>query len=84
LPGGEVVGLSSNVVVKIELKYSGTSRALDYSISLEGNPSDEGNDVGDELEFGFNDTFRPVLVGLSSSIHADEGDDEGEALIGAV
>ena len=66
------------------LKYSGSTGAFNYSASLQGNNNDDGNDPADELEFGFNYNAGPVLVGLATSIRADEGEDEGGTLVGAI
>lgn len=66
------------------LKYSGQSGGLSYSASVQGNPEDEGNDAGDQIELGFNYSLAGFVVGLATSIHADDGEDEGGALIGGV
>lgn len=66
------------------LKYSGTTSAISYAASLQGNPQDEGNDVGDELEFGANYSTGNLLFGFAASMHADEGADEGGLLLGGI
>ncbi len=66
------------------LKYSGQTGGLSYTASLQGNPQDEGNDAADQLEAGFNYTVGDFVVGLATSVHADNGVDEGGTLIGGV
>lgn len=66
------------------LKYSGSTNDISYSASIQGNPADDGNDIADELEFGFNSVNGPVTWGFAASIRADEGDADVGALLGAV
>lgn len=66
------------------LKYSGQTGPLSYSASVQGNPEDEGNDAGDQIELGFNYIVGGVVLGLATSVHADDGEDEGGTLIGGV
>lgn len=66
------------------LKYNGSSGDLSYAASLQADPQDEGNDAGDQIELGFNYKISGMTLGLATSIHADDGADEGGVLIGAV
>lgn len=66
------------------LKYNGSAGGLSYAASVQGNPEDEGNDAGDQIELGINYNISGITVGLATSIHADDGADKGGALIGGV
>jgi len=66
------------------LKYTGQSGGLTYSASLQGNPDDAGNDAADQVEVGVNYTVGDFVVGLATSMHADNGADKGGTLLGGV
>ncbi len=66
------------------LKYTGSSGPVKYTASIQGDAGDEGNDFADEIELGATFAAGPVSIGLATAIHADDGDDEGGTLVGAV
>lgn len=66
------------------LKYNGTAGVFQFAASLQGEANDDGNDPADELELGFNVNAGPVLLGLATSIRADEENNSSGTLFGAV
>ncbi len=66
------------------LKYSGSTGALSYVASIQGNAEDDGNDVADEFELGVNVNAGSLVLGLATSVRADEEELDGGTLFGAV
>jgi len=48
------------------LKYRGSAGAISYAASVQGNPEDDGNDAGDEIELGINYNVAGLTVGLAT------------------